>query len=266
MILYKTNPPAGGGGAFKCHQCGETRDAAEVCQNCRSWKLAAFGAGIDRVAEEIINNFPTIKLFEINKEATPTNAKAQKVVEEFYENKGAVLLGTEMTFALLTKKISHSAIASLDSLFSIPDFRIREKIFRLILQTKNLAKEKFLIQTHNPEDATIIFAITGNLIEFYKKEIEDRAILNYPPFGIFIKIVTRGTKHFVTKETDNLKNILVNYSPTIFPSIHEKKGEPAATNTVIKLSRENWTEPNLLSLLKSLPPHFEIKVDPYNLI
>ena len=267
MILYKTKT----GGAFKCHQCGETRDAAEVCQNCHSWKLAAFGSGIDRVAEEITKNFPKIKLYEINKDATPTSTKALAVIENFYENRGSVLLGTEMTFPYLHKKVASSAIASFDSLFSIPDFRIREKIFRLILQTRNIAKENFLIQTRNPNDLTIGFAVTGNLIEFYKKEIEDRKILEYPPFGIFIKITTRGTMAFVSRETENLKKVFdnlenKNYNATIFSSIHEKKGEQSAINAVIKLPKEKWPDLFLLSLLKSLSPHFEIKVDPDNLL
>jgi len=280
MILYKTNPPAGGGGAFKCHQCSETRDAAELCQNCGSWKLAAFGAGIDRVAEEIKKNFPEIKLFELNKDIAETNTKAQKIAENFYENRGGILLGTEMAFSYLYKKVTSSAIASFDALFSIPDFRIREKIFRLILQTKDIAKEKFLIQTRNPDDPTVEFAVSGNLIEFYKKEIEDRQVLNYPPFGIFIKITTRGTRGFVERETENLsrrfkvgtptetseENILTDYNPAIFASTHEKKGEQSAVNAVIKLPRSDWPNSPLFSLLKSLPPHFEIKVDPDNLL
>jgi primosomal protein N' len=262
MILYKTKD----GGAFKCHQCGETRDAAELCQNCHSWKLTAFGSGIDRVAEEIIKNFPDIKLFELHKDVAETNAKALKIIENFYETRGSVLLGTEMAFSYLYKKVTDSAIASFDSLFSIPDFRIREKIFRLILQTKNMAKENFLIQTRNPNDSTIEFAVTGNLIEFYKKEIADRQVLGYPPFGIFIKITARGTRNFVSKEIENLKNILKDYNPTIFSSPHEKKGEQSAVNAVIKLPKEKWVDLTLLSILKSLLPHFEIKVDPDNLL
>ncbi len=275
MILYKTKI----GGAFRCHQCGETRDAAEVCQYCGSWKLAAFGSGIDRVAEEIIKNFPKIKLFELYKDIAPTSAKALKIMKNFYENRGSILLGTEMAFSYLYKKIANSAIASFDSLFSIPDFRIREKIFRLILQTKDVAKEKFLIQTRNPNDPTIEFATAGNLVEFYKKEIEDRQVLGYPPFGIFIKITVRGSRNFVTRETEILKNVFnnpenKNYNPAIFNSTHEKKGEQSAVNAVIKLPKNEWPaaaeasagKPNLLSLLKSLPPHFEIKVDPDNLL
>ncbi|MFH0804254.1 MAG: primosomal protein N' [Candidatus Zambryskibacteria bacterium] len=262
MVLYKTRD----GGAFKCHQCGETRDAAEVCQNCGSWKLAAFGSGIDRVAEEIKKNIPNINLFEIHKDIIPTSIKALAVSENFYETRGAVLLGTDMAFPYLYKKVASTAISSFDSLFSIPDFRIREKIFRLILQTKSMAKERFLIQTRNPKDSTIEFAVSGNLAEFYKKELEDRRALGYPPFGIFIKITTRGTRNFVVREIENLKKIFKDYNPTIFNSVHEKRGEQSAVNAVIKLPKNDWPNVGLWAILKSLPPHFEIKVDPDNLL
>jgi len=265
MVLYKTNRTAGGA-IFKCHQCGETRDAAEVCQNCRSWKLAAFGSGIDRVADEIRKSIPNSNLFEIHRDITSTSLGALKTVKSFYENRGSILLGTEMAFSYLYKKVGSSAIVSFDSLFSIPDFRIREKIFRLILQTRNLAKEKFLIQTRNPEDSTIEFAVNGNLIEFYRREMEDRQALGYPPFGVFIKITGRGTRLFATKETENLKNIFKDYNPVVFNSVHEKKGEQSAVNAVIKLPKEKWPNFPLLSILKSLPSHFEIKVDPDNLL
>jgi len=269
MILYKIQSDRSVGttsGAFKCHQCGETRDAAEVCQNCGSWKLFAFGAGIDRVAEEIRKIFTNINLFEIHKDVTETGAKASSIAKSFYENKGSVLLGTEMAFSYLYKKVGSSAIASFDSLFSVPDFRIREKIFRLILQTKDIAREKFLIQTRNPSDQTVQFAVSGNLVEFYKKEMEDRKVLGYPPFGIFIKITVRGTKNFVGGETESLKNVFKDYTPAIFSSTHEKRGEQSAINVVIKLPKNEWPQNNLLGIIKSLPPHFEIKVDPDNLL
>lgn len=262
MILYKTKI----GNVFKCHQCGEMRDAAELCQNCRSWKLAAFGSGVDRVAEEMKKNIPNINLFEINKDAAGTGIKASAIAENFYESRGSVLLGTEMAFSYLHKKVTNTAIASFDSLFSIPDFRIREKIFRLIVQTKSLAKENFMIQTRNPKDPTVGFAVSGNLVEFYKKEIEDRQALDYPPFGVFIKITARGTRNLVVKETENLKNIFKDYNPAIFNSIHEKKGKQSAVNAVIKLPKNGWPGFSLLSILKSLPLHFEIKVDPDNLL
>lgn len=264
MVLYKIKDS----GIFKCHQCSETRDAAEVCQKCQSWKLAAFGIGIDKVAEEIVGNFPNIKIFELSKDSAESPNKAREIIKNFYESKGSILLGTELAFSFLSKKINYSAISAFDSIFSIPDFRIREKIFRIILQTREIAKEKFLIQTRNPDDQTINFALNGNLAEFYKREIDDRKILEYPPFSIFIKITIRGTKVFVGKESENLKKVLsqCNYEPTIFISSHEKKGEQAAINAVIKIPREKWPDKDLVAVLKLLPPYFEIKIDPDNLL
>lgn len=262
MVLYKTKT----NNVFKCHQCGEVRDAAEVCQNCKSWKLSAFGSGIDRVAEEIKKDLPEINIFEINKDSVSTSIKARKIAKSFYESKGSVLLGTEMALFYLYKKVNTTIIASFDSLFSIPDFRIREKIFRIILQTKNLAKENFIIQSRNPTDRTVEFASFDNLEDFYKKEMEDRKVLGYPPFGIFIKITTRGNKNFVTKETETLKKFFPENTATIFNSVHERKGEQSAVNAVIKMPREKWVDKTLLYTLKSLPPHFEIKVDPDNLL
>lgn len=266
MVLYKSPPSLGGDNIFRCHHCGEVRDAAETCRNCGSWKLAAFGAGLDKVSDEIRKNFPELKLLEIHKEATTTATKAMAVAESFYATKGSVLLGTEMAIPYLHKKINMTAIASFDFLFSIPDFRIREKIFRLILQTKNLSRDKFLIQTRNHGDGAIDYALSGNLLEFYKKEIEDRMPLNYPPFGIFIKITARGTRSLVAKETEILKSTLKTYNPVIFNSMSEKRGEQAAVNAVLKLKKEDWPKEDLLSALRLLPPNFEIKVDPDNLL
>lgn len=263
MVLHKRS--SGAESVFRCHQCGEVREAAELCQKCRSWKLMPLGSGIDRVAEEIRKNFPDTKIFEIHKDAV-SSEKAFSVAENFYQSRGAILLGTEMAFPYLYKKICSVAIASFDSLFAIPDFRIREKIFRIILEARSTAREKLLIQSRNPEDKTLEFAVSGNMAEFYKSEIEDRKVLDYPPFGVFIKITVRGTRRFATEEGEKLRNILSSYGPAMFNSIHEKRGEQSAVNFVIKIKKEKWPDFSLLSALKTLPSHFEIKVDPDNLL
>ncbi len=96
--------------------------------------------------------------------------------------------------------------------------------------------------------------------------MEDRETLGYPPFGIFIKITVRGTRSFAIKEAEKTKVILQDWNPAIFSSVHEKKGEQLAINIVIKISRENWPNNDLKNILKLLPPHFEIKIDPDNIL
>ena len=266
MILYKTK----NGNVFRCHQCSEIRSAEEFCHHCQSWRLVALGLGVDKVLEEIRKAFPELesqhKIFELHKDVAPTSAKAQKIMEQFQEARGAILVGTELALAYLHKKVHTTAIAAIDSLFSIPDFRIREKIFRLILEIKSLAKENFVIQSRNSNDKVVDLALSGNLADFYKLEIADREVLQYPPFSVFVKVTVRGTKNFVTKETENLRQILAPWQPIIFASIHEKKGTQAAVNAILKIPHDKYPDPQLSLVLKSLPPHFELKISPDNLL
>lgn len=267
MVLYKKkNPDGGEENIFRCHQCDERRDALEHCQKCHSWRLEAFGSGIERVVEEIKKVLPGIALYELSSDTATSSNKASIIVNNFYENRGAVLIGTEMALPYLHKKVSSTAIASFDSLFSVPDFRIGEKIFSIILETKSLAKTRFFIQTRNTEDEYVKSAMSGNVNKFYEDELGDRRALGYPPFGIFIKITVRGQRNLVQKESEKLKKYFSEYDSSFFSSLHEKKGEASCFNAVIKVKKEEWPDPEISSILKSLPPHFEIKVDPDNLL
>jgi primosomal protein N' (replication factor Y) len=222
----------------------------------------ALGAGTDRIFEEVSLNFPKTRIFEINKEIVGTTRKAESIALNFYESRGAVLIGTDMALPYLYKKIRLVAASSIDSLFSIPDFRIKERIFGTILELRNLSKEKFLVQTRNPDDPIFELCLSGNIIEFYKSELEERQVLNYPPYGLFIKITVRGTKVFASRESENIKKIFEEWEPLTFPSIQEKRGEQYAINTVIKIERGSWPDISLVSKIRNLPPQFEVKIDP----
>ncbi|MEK7642208.1 MAG: hypothetical protein AAB392_00210 [Patescibacteria group bacterium] len=266
IVLHKTRDQ----NIFKCHQCGETRDSRELCPNCKSWDLLALGAGTDKVADELRKNFPDTekhkKIFELNSDIATTANKARGIADDFESGHSNILIGTEMALTFMRKKVYTTAIASIDSLFAIPDFQIRERVFQLITDMKSITRENLLVQTRNIEDQTLQLALSGNITDFYRMEIEDRKTLNYPPFSVFIKITTRGTKIFVTKETEKIKNTFKDWEPVIFSSVHEKKGKPWAVNAVLKIREEEFPDPNLLHLLLALPPHFEIKINPDNLL
>ncbi len=274
VVLYrgKEDPPASqvnafrAGNFFRCHQCGETRSAQEVCKYCSSWRLLPLGVGVEKVREELERLMPDLKVFEINKEVTSTSLKSKKVAEKFYSTPGSVLLGTEMALGFLYEKVDFSIVASIDSLFAVPDYHIREKIFRLLIDIKALALDKFLIQLRNAERETVEMALSGNIMDFYNREIKERQELNYPPFSVFIKITCRGTRQSVKNEMTKLTSLFNKYNPAVFPSASEKKGAQYAENAVLKVDRASWPDPELSSYLHSLPPFFEVKVDPDNLL
>ncbi len=82
---------------------------------------------------------------------------------------------------------------------SIPDFRAAERSFQLLTQVAGRAGRggtpgQVIIQTFNPEHYAVRFAAGQDYEGFYKKEIEFRKWLRYPPFTAFANVMVRAEK------------------------------------------------------------------------
>ncbi|MCC7004413.1 hypothetical protein IT397_00630, partial [Candidatus Nomurabacteria bacterium] len=251
---------------FLCHKCGEKRTAEEKCKKCGSWKLTTLGIGIETIEKEIKKEFPGIKIFKIDYDTVKKHKKAEEIAEEFYSSPGSIVLGTEMALLYLDKKIENTAVAGMDSMFSVPDFRINEKIMNILLKIRSLTNKKLLIQTRQPEQKVFEYATRGNLIDFYRNEIAEREKFGYPPFCILVKITFQGNKDAVSKEMANLKNLLAPYVVQIFPAFIETVNRKFVMHGLIKVPKENWIDKNLLEKLSNLPQYYSIRIDPENLL
>lgn len=251
---------------FLCHRCGERRSAVEKCKNCNSWNLTTLGIGIDKVYEELSEKFPLMKIFKIDSDSSSTHKIACQTVKKFYEYPGSILLGTEMALVYLNEKIANSAVVSIDSFFSLPDFRINEKVLNILLKTRSFAAKNFLIQTRDTLQKVIECATKGNLAEFYREEISNRKELEYPPFSILIKITVSGEKKKVAEEMDKLEKYLDSYTIAIFPAFTPYAKGKFSMHALIKIPRNSWVDRTLLGKLRNLPPYFNINVDPESLL
>jgi primosomal protein N' (replication factor Y) len=250
---------------FMCNKCGEKRSAKEYCKNCGSWKLTPLGIGVEKVADEIRTTFPDTLVFEINKDATPTDKKVLQKLKEFRESKSGILVGTEMVLSRLNEDdIDYSAIASVDAMFAIPDLHISEKIFRLICSLRFKTKELLLIQSRRIKEKTIEYAVSGNLQDFFREEIKIRERLGYPPAKTIIKITVTGKKYFIEKESAKLLEYFKDYSPDTL-SGRAEKGQDSA-HIFIKLNPLDWPNDELQEKLSTLPPNIEIKINPESLL
>ncbi|MEO8637368.1 MAG: hypothetical protein ABI430_00515 [Candidatus Taylorbacteria bacterium] len=262
MVLHGSQK----GNFFLCHRCGERRDPEEVCKVCQGWKLVTLGAGIDSVGEEIRALYGDVKIFIMDKDKVTTHGNAEKMMNQFFASPGSILLGTELALLYLDRPIENSAIASLDALFSLPDFRINEKIMSILLTLRSVTHKQIVIQTRNPDQKVFEYGMKGNLFEFYRDEIGKREQFNYPPFSILVKISLEGQKSEIVRKMSEAKATLSNYNIDIFPSFIKGLAGKSIMHGLLRVSPRTWPDSELLLKLTALSPEFTVKVDPESLL
>ena len=249
-----------------CNKCGKEEKVKDKCPNCGGWRIQGLGIGLELIEESLKEKFPDIKIFRLDKEKAKSAKEALAIISKFYETPKSILVGSELALHYLNKKIDNVAILSIDSLLSIPDFRINEKILSLILKLRTLSQKNFLIQTRHPDLNIWRYAIEGSFVEFFREEIEGRQMLGYPPFSVLIKITIQGQKKPVEKEATKLEETFKEYKPKVYPSFISKIKGKYLFNVLLRVPRLSWPDEVLLEKLASLSPKFMIKVDPENIL
>jgi primosomal protein N' (replication factor Y) len=251
---------------FLCHHCGERRSTEEYCKNCGSWKLGTVGIGIDLVKKKIADLFPGIKIFQLDSDSAPTPKKIRETIEKFKAAPGSILLGTEMLVNYFHDKVPYAAVVTLDSLLSLPDFRISERIFYMLLRLRALCERELVIQTRKPEDKTFEFAAKGNIADFVRHSLDERKQFNWPPYSTLIKLSIEGKRDAIAAEMEKIKGFLGPVEMDIFPSFTAGTRGNSTLHGLLHLKTSSWPNIELLSKLRDLPPSVSINVDPESLL
>jgi len=227
------------------------------------------------VAEEMRGFFPDAKIFEMDSDSVPNEKTGKKIAEEFLLN-GGILVGTEMIFSYINRPVDRVVAISVDGLFTLPEFKINEKVFHLLLKLKSLAKKSFVIQTRFPELPIFDNILRGNISGFYKEEIESRKIFQYPPFKLLIKITKEGKNESqLNKEVESLQKILDEWRPAIYPAFIPKIKNLYIKHILLKIDPASWppnktgqanNQEKLRQILSSLPPSWKIDIGPESLL
>ncbi len=261
IVLHKT----ASGNVFLCHRCGEKRSAKETCRTCGGWNLKTFGIGTERIVEEIKEQFPNARVFHLDSDTASTYAKGKKIYSAFRETPGGILVGTETAIHFLAEPIPFVGIVSIDSLFAIPDFRINERIVSLVTTLRSNSTEQFIIQTREPNDPTLGFAMRGSLLEFLRTELALRQEFNYPPFSVPIRITVTDKKERAKKTITDISEKLTEYNPKTYPAFVQKKGL-FSMHLIIFVSHRDWIDKNLIQILATLPQQSTLVVDPETIL
>lgn len=236
---------------YICHACGNQRDSTTTCGYCGSWKLVALGIGTEQIAEEVARLFPTVPVHILDKDYAPTDKQANEISKKF-ETLGGICVGTELAFFYL-ESVPYTALVSIDSLFSVPDFGINERIFYLVSRLREMTQKEAIVQTRNIGKQILAWAAQGNIVDFYQNEIDERQALLYPPFSLFIKIT--APKGDFRQALQELKERLSKWHPDKYRD-----------SLIIRLPAEEWPNTELIRELTLLGPEFSIKVDPESIL
>jgi primosomal protein N' (replication factor Y) len=203
---------------FLCHHCGKERTALEACKKCQSWNLTTLGIGSDSVEQELRMLYPHIPVFRIDRDAAKSDSEAKKIMHEFKKHPFAILVGTETALSYI-ETIKHVAVVSMESLFSIPDFRIHERIAHMYIRLLEVAESYLLVQTRQVDNIIIKSLEQRTFSEYVKDELKMRELLQYPPYTLMAKIVLKGTNQFVSAQAKKIQDELAEYNPQVFPAM-----------------------------------------------
>jgi len=220
--------------SLKCHYCGYTENLTSVCPDCKSTSVRYFGSGTQKLEEELYKMFSDTQIIRMDNDTTSAKMSHERLLQQFSNQKCAILLGTQMIAKGLDfKDVSLVGVISADTNLFLGSYNGSEKTFSLITQVCGRAgrgdiQGQAIVQTYNPDHHAIIASRDQDYDEFYKKEIIFRKNIKYPPFCEIINVIftgkdpekiiemAEGIKALLTKNVDLYKereNYLAMYGP-----------------------------------------------------
>ena len=206
-------------GLLICHYCGKTKREPRECPKCHSKYVKFFGAGTQRVEEEVKKYFNNVRILRMDVDTTRDKHSYERIYNTFKNGEADILIGTQMVSKGLDfKNVTLVGILAADMSINIPDYRAAERTFQIITQVAGRAgrgdkQGEVLIQTYTPQHYSLQYAVNYDYEGFYEKEFTVRAMMKYPPFRKLLLI--NGT----SKKEELLKNFMHKITMMIKPLV-----------------------------------------------
>lgn len=205
-----------------CHYCGRTKNQPKICPNCGSKKIKEFGAGTEKLEEEVRKIFPKARILRMDSQTTRQKDSYDKMYEEMKNNKVDILIGTQMIAKGLDfNNLTLVGIVSADMSLNFDEYTSEETTYQLLTQVSGRAgrsekRGRVVMQSYRPENFVIQSVINSNFEKFVDEEMKIRKSYEYPPFYnlITIKIIGNSREQTINvayKVSQKLKLDLSDY-------------------------------------------------------
>ena len=196
---------------IKCHYCGFTENLPTICPSCNATDFDSKGFGTEQVHESLNVLLPEATINRMDYDTTRRKFAHQEIIREFEQGRIDILVGTQMvTKGLDFDNVAVVGILNADNMLHYPDFRAHERAFQLMMQVAGRAgrkgkQGKVLLQTYDDTHSVIQLLKAHDFKHFYREQIAERKLFNYPPFSRIIGITL---KHRDKNKLDKAANQL----------------------------------------------------------
>ncbi len=180
-----------------CHYCNYVRPVPRTCDACEGQYIYYIGEGTEQLESRLQELFPDRKIARVDRDSTRRRGTLEHLLMQFAAGEIDLLVGTQM----LAKghdfpNVTLVGVISVDLGLSLPDFRSAERTFQLLTQVAGRAGRgdlpgRVIIQTYHPEHYALVNARAQDYDGFYRREIEFRRTMHYPPFSALINVLVR---------------------------------------------------------------------------
>lgn len=182
-----------------CHTCGREYAVPPLCPECGSRYLRQFGAGTQRVEDELRSVLPEgFTVVRMDADTTKGKGGHDRCLAEFDEAQSAVLLGTQMIAKGLDfPQVTLAGVINADTTLKLADFRAAERTYDLLEQVAGRAGRgdvpgRVIIQTYQPRHPAILAVSRHERSVFSENELAARQEVGYPPFVRLANVIMWG--------------------------------------------------------------------------
>lgn len=172
---------------FVCTHCGDGLPTTHKCSFCSSWNISPLAIGTESLYEEICSLVGSEDVYMVDDDVTPDSKTVETLLKDLQTKKFAVIVGTIKVLPFL-KGIHYTIFPYFDRLLSVPSLYTTENALRLVMECNERSSEGVILCTRNENFPFLKQLGTQKVNAIIHDEITIRKELDYPPFGLLVKV------------------------------------------------------------------------------
>lgn len=183
---------------LRCHHCGYKIPASSYSCSCSSTSFAPLGYGTEKAYEEIKELFPDAKICRVDSDIK--YGIRQDLLYDFSKGDFDILIGTNIiSKGMDFKGVTLACAIDPDTSLSFPTYMADEETFDLLSQFISRAGKgnedcTLFVQTRLIDNPIIDYALKQDYDSFYRYELNQRRLYQYPPYTCMTSITLSSLK------------------------------------------------------------------------